>query len=123
MREMEDRLLLAKRRRLVGFIYAFAVLWGIRAAFQPQGVEPLIASMATGVFMTWFCRTDSRIRGKPLAWSLQWVIYLTWPVFVPVYLLATRRLKRLHWVILAVAGYVLALCVPLFIVQFIVLGV
>ena len=117
-----DRLL-ARRRGLVVFIYILSAMTGTRAPFEPKGLEPVLCSLVIGVAMTWFCMTDSKVRGKPLAWSLQWLILLTRPVFAPIYLVATRGLRRLHWVLLAVAGFLVASWIPYLAIGFIVYGI
>lgn len=56
--------------------------------------------------MVWFCITDARARGRPLPWSIYWLILLTWPLFVPIYLFKTRGFKRLHRVLLGILAYI-----------------
>ena len=118
----EDRLLTAKLRWNVIFIYGLSAVTGMRAVFEPVGWEPLFCSLLMGVLMTRFCMMDSHVRGKPLAWSVPWLIFFTWPIFVPVYLVATRGLKRFHWVLLAMGGYFVAMLIPYLIMDLVVLG-
>ena len=66
--------------------------------------------------MVKFCVVDSRFRGEPLLVSFYWIIFFTWPVSVPIYLLWSRGIKGIVWVVL----YVISIVV-LYIIVFIVL--
>jgi len=101
------------RRRAFGHaVLAVTFAFGMRTPFEPQGYEMLAFSVVLSVLVTQFCMIDSKLIGKPLPWSLQWLIYFTWPVFAPVYLLWTRGMRKLHIAALHIGLYLAAYYVP-----------
>jgi hypothetical protein len=57
---------------------------------------------------TYWCVLDARKLGRPIVQSLHWIIFLTWPVAVPTYLVFSRRLRGLgialvHGICLSIA--------------------
>jgi hypothetical protein len=100
--------LTARRTTFVVVIYLLSVLWGAKSVFEMDPRIRLVFSLALSVFVTQFCIVDSQIRGKPLLRSFHWLIFFTWPISVPIYLIRSRGVKRLHWVVIAVVGYIAA---------------
>lgn len=81
-----------------------SALWGVRHAFVIDRRIDLLFSVAMAICATLFCIADSRVRGKPLLHSYYWLIVITWPVAVPLYLVFSRDFKRI-W---RIALYILA---------------
>ena len=54
--------------------------------------------------VTWWCVVDSRMRGSPIVQSLHWIIFFTWPLAAPVYLIWSRKLRGLGWCLLHAIG-------------------
>lgn len=65
--------------------------------FQPVDVA---ISLALSAAMVKFCILDSKYRGDLLLNSFYWIIFFTWPVSVPIYLLWTRGIRGIGWVVL-----------------------
>lgn len=106
---------LTKRRRaIVRALLALTFAWGLRGSFQQQGYEVLFFSVGLSVLATQFCMIDSKLVGKPLPWSMQWLVYFTWPLFVPIYLVWTRGWRKLHVVVLYIGVYLAAYYIPAF---------
>ena len=89
-------------------IYFLFALWSIRRAlFESIRLVDLAMSLALSAVMVKFCAVDSRCRGKTLLLSFHWIIFFTWPISVPIYLLCTRGIKGVGWVVLNIILLVL----------------
>jgi predicted neutral ceramidase superfamily lipid hydrolase len=89
------------RNFIVIFIYFLFALWSVRNALF-EGVQPvdIAISLALSAAMVKFCIVDSICRGGLLLNSFHWIIFFTWPVSVPIYLLWTRGIKGVLWAVL-----------------------
>lgn len=89
------------RNFLIIYIYFLFSLWSIRRALY-EGIQfaDLAISLVLSAAMVKFCAVDSRFRGKTLLLSFHWIIFFTWPISVPIYLLWTRGIKGVGWVVL-----------------------
>jgi hypothetical protein len=107
---MEDRSI-AGRRRLRGIVLlSFYLLFATHGAIQvfPPGggmVRVLLAVMAASL-ATYGCVVDSRIIGRPIVQSVHWIMFFTWPIAVPVYLIYSRRLRGFVLLILHGIGLI-----------------
>ncbi len=108
--QKREKSLVLRRRLLVALFYVLAALWGVRLAFVVDRRIDLLFSVAMAICATLFCIADARVQGKPLLHSYYWLIVITWPVAVPLYLVFTREFRRI-W---RIALYILAW----FVVQF-----
>ena len=97
---------------IVIFIYFLFALWSVRTALF-GGVQPVdvVISLALSAAMVKFCIVDSICRGGVLLNSFYWIIFFTWPVSVPVYLLWTRGIKGIIWLVLNIILLVIMCCV------------
>ena len=100
--------LIGHRRIVVAIIYVLSVLSGIDYFIGANPRTGILASLITSIFMVRFCIIDSRIRGAPLPWSIPWLIFMSWPISVPVYLFYSRGLRRIHKPILFILAYLAA---------------
>ena len=103
---------------LVGLLHVMVAGWGAhRAVSASTGAEgsalPIVVlTIAFSIVAVATCNADARQRGSPLPHSLQYVMLMTWPLAIPVYLIETRRWLGLVWsalwsttlVLCAVAG-------------------
>ena len=85
-------------------IYTLCFFVGTRSVFGGYPRLQLFLSLCMAVLATQFCIADSHIRQRPLATGLHWLIFLTWPISVPVYLFRTRGIKRAHWTAFGILG-------------------
>ena len=92
---MESSPLLARRSRYVLALYLTVAAWGVRNALLPQGrhLSDIVLTLVAAVLSILLIHTDARLRGKPLPATTKWQLLLVWPVALPVYAVATRRLR------------------------------
>lgn len=62
----------------------------------------LIFSVLLAFLMTYFCVLDAKERESRLPWSIYWLIYIFWPIAVPIYLFVSRK----GWKKLYLFGYI-----------------
>lgn len=120
---MNDRSQILFRRILVVSAYLLLVLSGIRGMFfhQPQAID-LILSISMSVVIVKYCIVDSKLRGRPLLRSYHWLIFFTWPLSLPIYLLSSRGLaKGFVAILLALGGVLISYAVAFGIILIILL--
>lgn len=105
---MERERLISRRRKVVFLVYILAFLQGFDCVFDPGRPVDALFALLFPIFMTYLCIVDSQIRGAPLIRSFHWLIFFTWPVSVPIYLIRAQGWKRLHWAVLSIGGFFLA---------------
>lgn len=95
------------RRLMVVCIYVLAAVWGLFSALRPDdGRLHLLLSAAIACAMTGWCVVDSRIRRRPVIRTFYFLIFITWPLAVPIYLIWSRKLRGL----IRICIHGLALC-------------
>jgi hypothetical protein len=77
-------------RYIVLGIYVMCVLWGITQSLSSNGALGLLGSILFAVLTTGWCVVDSRSRGRPMLSIVQMIVFFSWPVAVPIYLVASR---------------------------------
>ncbi len=92
------------RTCLLATLYVLAFLGGVHAALTSQsgGVQLGLSALFASTVAMW-CIADSKVVGKPMLISFQWLMFFTWPVSVPAYLMWTRRLRGLALAVLRCA--------------------
>jgi len=101
---METTRMFARRRTIMILIYVLCFFMGTRAVLGEDSLLELLSCLCMALLVTHFCITDSRIRQRPLASGLHWLIFFTWGISAPVYLFSTRGIKHLHWAVLGIVG-------------------
>ena len=92
-------------------LYVATVAWGVTQCFtQNGGVYYLFALFMASMAAMWVV-FDARHRGKPLVSVVQFLVFIFWPIAVPVYLIATRGVRGFGWSLLNFFGLVVALCI------------
>lgn len=99
--------LLRRKRLLMGSIYLYGVLWGVRSglAQEADGIDLLFA-LALGVVCTLFCVVDSQIRGRPIVSLSRWLMVSAWTLAVPAYLFWSGGRQTFLRAALSVLGFV-----------------
>lgn len=93
------------RLALVGAMYAIAVATGVMGVLRPEhALSRLVLPIAVCSVMGYWCVVDSRMQGSPIVQSVHWIIFFTWPVAVPVYLIWSRRLRGLGLALIHAIG-------------------
>ena len=97
------------RRAAVMCFYALVAGWGVLHALCPdQAILWFLFSTGLATAATGWCVVDSRMIRRPVIHSLHWIIFFTWPVTVPIYLIRSRGLRGLVLaLLLAFAGCLL----------------
>lgn len=111
------------RNFIVIFIYFLFALWSVRTALF-EGVQPvdIAISLALSAAMVKFCIVDSICRGGLLLNSFHWIIFFTWPVSVPIYLLWTRGIKGVLWAVLNIVMLIVVYSVVFVMTSYLVWG-
>jgi tetratricopeptide (TPR) repeat protein len=81
------------RRLIVVSIYLLVAAWTLCAGLRPNlAVLYLLLSVAIADAMTAWCVLDSQILGRPILRTFYFLIFLAWPVAVPIYFIWSRKL-------------------------------
>jgi hypothetical protein len=112
------------RRLLVITLYVASLVWGVVQVMLPEsgGLYYLFALVMAGA-AAWWVVSDARDRGKPILHILQLLIFLLWPIAVPIYLVATRGIRGLGLSVAHAVGLILVLCIGFYVTVFSVHGV
>lgn len=93
-----------RRIMLVG-LYLLAATWGaMQAVPLRNGLVFLLFSFLIASVATYLCVLDARILGRPIVQSVHWIMFVTWPIAVPIYLIYSRRLWGLALAVLHAIG-------------------
>jgi hypothetical protein len=111
------------RTIMVVCFYLLAVINGAIEASPPKvlAVDVLVA-LAAATVAAYGCVVDSRIVGRPVLQSLHWVLFVAWPVAVPIYLLYSRRLRGLGILVLHAIGLLLVATVAFHLTGYLAYG-
>jgi len=89
------------RRFRLGFLLISYALFALRGARDATVAEPSFSDLAVALLasiaVTKCCAMDSRLIGKPLPRTARWVMFFTWPLAAPVYLVWSRGWAGLAW--------------------------
>ena len=85
-------------------LYFATLSWGAIQCFPQQGgVHYIFALLMASMAALWVV-FDARHRGKPLVSIVQFLVLVSWPVAVPIYLISTRGVRGLGWSLLNLVG-------------------
>ncbi len=85
---------------LLGYLYFLFALSGARSAAVPQGAPiDLLINLTIATVATMWSVQDSRALGEPIPRSFDQIIFLTWPLAVPIYLIWSRKKRGLLLVV------------------------
>jgi len=95
------------------------LLFAASGATQASPLRSSIAALLIHVMIacaaTYWCVVDSRIMGRPIVQSIHWIMFFTWPISAPIYLIYSRGLRGLGFAMLHAIGLlvVFAICLLL----------
>ena len=92
------------RPLLVAGLYGVAAFWGFAQAVSENSLIYYLVAMLLSCFATAWSAVDARRRGKPLLPVLQMITFFSWPIAVPIYLIATRKWRGLAYALLHAIG-------------------
>jgi len=105
MPELSQRRL---RTAILIVLYFCMALMGIRVGLlETESNTGAVAVIGLGVLFTFLAVVDARVMGKPLPLSAKWIIFMTWPVAVPVVAVRNRGINGVPIVLLHVALFLL----------------
>jgi hypothetical protein len=91
-RIVEDSMLVAGRRLAVGSVLLGGLCSGVASADPSLFVRTKILSSATlSLGAALWCVSDATLRRRYELWHAQWQLWACWPLYVPAYIVATRR--------------------------------
>lgn len=107
---MRDRSDVLFRSVLVLSGFLLFVLTGVRGSMlEEPGLVDVFLGIVLAVIAVKFCIVDYRMRDRTLVRSYHWLIFFTWPLALPVYLLCSRGLgKGIVAILLGLAGVFVA---------------
>ena len=112
---MNERIITWQMRVLTLVIFLTGVFIGKSDPLIETGDRAgIIAGFAIGFEVVWWCALQARQHGRPLTEGGMLMMYLTWPVGVPVYLLYTEKLKGLGIIILGALLFLVGAMTGLF---------
>lgn len=98
---MNTSLITWQMRVLSLLIFLTSVFIGKSYIFPAaDDLSGILARFALGIEVVWWCVLQGRKRGRPITEGGMLILYMTWPVSVPVYLLYTQGLRGLGIAIL-----------------------
>lgn len=92
-------------RRFVAVFYTLAVLEGFSSA-QLWETASFIFSIAAGLTVSWWVITDASDRGRPMRFFVRLLVILFGGLSALIYLIVSRRLRGLGWLLLNLIAYV-----------------
>ena len=88
-----------RRAAWLVFLHFIAATWGIHlVANYGERQWEFMFSYAAGFAIVLACAADAQIVGRPLLRIIQLVMFFTWPIAAPAYLVSRRRWWGLLWV-------------------------
>jgi hypothetical protein len=73
-------------------LYLLFILSAVAQVTRPEsGRSVLLLWALTASTASYWCVVDSRTIGRPVVQSLHWIIFFTWPIAVPIYLVYSRK--------------------------------
>lgn len=89
------------RLLLIGSALVLTVAWGAaKAAAVEDGRVELLIGAWLYTTVVWACIVDARLLGRPILWSLHWMMFVMCPVATPAYLIWARKLRGLGLAVL-----------------------
>jgi len=98
-----DAGLLIKRRN--SQIFLALSLWFCVGILSDESTDPLLIillNIGIAVTMTLLLITLSQLKNRPIIGSFHWIIYITWPIAFPMYLIKFYRLKGIGILLISI---------------------
>ena len=112
-----------RRNILVACLYLLIVISGVSRVTRPEsGALTLVLWALTAWSATYWCVIDSRTMGRPIVQSLHWIIFFTWPIAAPVYLVSSRGLRGLGFAAMHAIALFIVLTLAYFLAGYVAYG-
>ena len=116
-RERDNRLL------FVVTLYVLTTAWGVAQVFSLHGGLQYLFALVIASAATLWAVSDARLRGHSILNIVQFFIFVSWPIAVPIYLVWSRGLRGLGLSLLHGVGLTVALCIGFYCTVFSVYGI
>jgi len=110
------------RRLLLAGLYGVAAFSGFADALSVNALVYWLIALLWACFATAWCVADASRRGAPLLPVLQMIMFLLWPIAVPIYLVTSRGWRGLGYAVLHAFGLTAASQFSFLATYFIVYG-
>lgn len=103
-----------KRKLIMISIYSMCVLFGIDSVLfeaTKYTIKDFLLILIFAILVTLFCVVDAQLRKKTIPYFSRWLIFFTWPISVPIYILwsnGKNKILKSFLQILSVPGVILA---------------
>jgi hypothetical protein len=71
----------------VAGLYSLSALWGVVQSLSTNSALYMLSSLMFALLATGWCVVDARRRNRPLLSVVQMIMFLTWPLAVPICLM------------------------------------
>lgn len=117
---------LARRRvraHMIVLVFLVSILWGLHYAltWDSEGIQ-LVLGLLSAFVVTHCCIADSKVVGKPILLSFQWLMFCFWGISAPLYLVWSRRLRGIGLAIGFVLLFQILLYLTFYVTAFLVHG-
>jgi hypothetical protein len=83
------------RAAMIACALVAVTISGWRARLGLEGLVDLLLPLLMGACFALACQADGRLHGKPVRYSVQWLMVIFWPIAAPAYVMWTRRWRGL----------------------------
>jgi len=97
-----------KRKLIMISIYSMCVLFGIDSVLVESTkvtIKDFLLILMFAILVTFFCVVDAKLRKKTIPDFSKWLIFFTWPISVPIYILWSRGKKKIISSILQILSF------------------
>ena len=116
--QMNEEILKSRRNSLIGFLITLAFSSGWFSVISTNTLVDYSIAIATAVSVTLLLITLSQMANRPLVRSFHWLIYFSWPITAPVFLIKFYKWKGLLFILGAVLTYVLFSILGLYLAEY-----
>jgi len=92
------------RSLIIVAFYVSAALIGMTSALSHNALVEYLGVFLMACTAAEWCLIDSSRRGRPMTWSVQFLVFFFWSIAVPIYLIATRGWRGAGWLVLNSIG-------------------
>ena len=81
-------------------LYVAQVAAGVTECFTLHGAVYWVFALLCACLIAMWVVFDAQHRGKPLVSIVQLIVFILWPIAVPIYLVTSRGVRGLGWLVL-----------------------
>jgi hypothetical protein len=92
------------RRFMILALYVVVAVGGIARVANPSSWILVLYALLLATIATEWCVLDAYQRGRPIVSVVQMIMFFTWPLAVPVYLIVSRGWRGVAYAVLHAIG-------------------